>query len=100
MKPSELSYKLRRIAAAIDNSENPSRKMVATDIQKLIHKISGEITNRVENYIKDWHKKRYPGIGTMYDGDVQVLFSASKEGSGAYNWKVKKSYFKNESELN
>lgn len=40
MKPSQLSYHLRRIASAIDNSKNPSRSLVARDLNDLIYRIS------------------------------------------------------------
>lgn len=42
MKPSQLSHHLRRIASAIDNSENPSRTLVARDLKDLIYKISSD----------------------------------------------------------
>jgi hypothetical protein len=40
MDPRTLSSALRRIASAIDNSENPSRELVAQDISKLITRLS------------------------------------------------------------
>lgn len=40
MDPNQLSNELRRIANAIDNSSNPNRNMVVSDIKNLISKIS------------------------------------------------------------
>jgi len=36
MKPSQLASQLRRIAAAIDNSRNPDRTLVARDLKKVL----------------------------------------------------------------
>jgi hypothetical protein len=36
MKPSEVAFKLRQIAAAIDNSRNPRRDLVARDLKRII----------------------------------------------------------------
>lgn len=40
MEPRSLSVALRRIAAAIDNSRNPSRELVAQDLSGLISRLS------------------------------------------------------------
>lgn len=42
MSPSELSASLRRIAAGIDKSKNPDRKLVAKDIKSLLASVEGE----------------------------------------------------------
>lgn len=43
MKPSELSKELRRIAAAIDSSKNPSRELVLKDIKKIAAAVGGQV---------------------------------------------------------
>jgi len=40
MKPSQLASQLRRIASAIDNSQNPDRTLVARDLKKVLAGIS------------------------------------------------------------
>lgn len=40
MTPKQLSYKLRRIAAAISNSKKPNKDLVIRDLKKLISSIS------------------------------------------------------------
>lgn len=42
MKPSELVLHLRRIAAAIDNSQQPHKHLVALDLKKLLARIAGQ----------------------------------------------------------
>lgn len=42
MEPALLARELRRIATAINNSENPSRKLVYQDIKRLIHTLATE----------------------------------------------------------
>jgi len=41
ISPSRISTSLRRIASAIENSENPSRELVARELQRLVRKIAG-----------------------------------------------------------
>lgn len=36
MKPSQVAYKLRRIASAIDKSTNPRRDLVADDLRQIV----------------------------------------------------------------
>jgi hypothetical protein len=43
--PSFISSQLRRIATAIDNSSNPSRALVARDLQRLILRLSSSISD-------------------------------------------------------
>jgi len=38
--PSRVSSALRRIASAIENSKNPSRELVARDLQDLVDRLS------------------------------------------------------------
>ena len=40
--PSDLVFHLRRIAAAIENSKSPSRKLVANDLGLLVRKLSSK----------------------------------------------------------
>jgi len=40
MKPQELSSVLRRMAAAIENSKNPSRKLVAKELSRVISRVA------------------------------------------------------------
>lgn len=40
MKPTELSATLRRIAAAIENSQSPSKSAVANDLKKVLNKLA------------------------------------------------------------
>jgi hypothetical protein len=42
MNPRQLSSEIRRIASAIENSKNPSRELVARDIQRLISHVAGD----------------------------------------------------------
>jgi hypothetical protein len=42
MNPSDLYSALRRIAAAIDNSTNPSRELVARDLQSLVTRLAND----------------------------------------------------------
>jgi hypothetical protein len=46
MNPALLSRELRRIATAINNSDNPSRKLVYQDIKRLIHRLSADEGSR------------------------------------------------------
>jgi len=40
VKPARVAHILRQIASAIDNSQNPSRKLVVEDIQRVIANIN------------------------------------------------------------
>ncbi len=42
MKPSETAETLRKIAAAIDNSKNPDRRMVAADLKRVLAAVEEE----------------------------------------------------------
>jgi len=42
MKPSETAETLRKIAATIDNSESPDRRLVASDLKKVLAAIEAE----------------------------------------------------------
>ena len=44
MTPQELSQEIRRIAARIEASNNPSRKLVAQDIQRIISRLANAET--------------------------------------------------------
>jgi hypothetical protein len=46
VKPSEVSAKLRQIAATIDRSRNPRRDLVASDIRKIVATMAGMWTMR------------------------------------------------------
>jgi hypothetical protein len=50
MKPSEVSVKLRQIATAIDNSNNPRRDLVARDLGLLVSRIA---TSDAEAWVRD-----------------------------------------------
>ena len=96
MNPSELADNLRRIAAAIDNSENPSRKLVAADIQKLIHKIALKINDEAAKNIAAWHKEQYPELDDLY-----VYWSnKGHAGDGYYKWNIPKSLIDSEHKKN
>jgi hypothetical protein len=42
MTPQELASEIRKIAAKIDASKNPSRKLVAADIKRVINRLATE----------------------------------------------------------
>ena len=42
MGPQELSYEIRRIAAAIDRSERPSRHLIARDLNAVLQRLAFE----------------------------------------------------------
>ena len=63
MKPSEVSGLLRRIAAAIDNSKSPDRRMIVADLKKVVAQISETAMpaskggmDMVQKYIDDLKK--------------------------------------------
>jgi len=98
MNPSRLSSSLRRIAAAIDNSKNPSRELVARELKSLVtHLASDERINyykglqrmlqRMHNAI-DMDKKKeslelfYGGLGhfVALTNDSDLIASQRKIG--------------------
>jgi hypothetical protein len=56
MSPVQLSTELRRIAAKIDNSNNPSCSAVAADLKELILKISAEKSPDI-SWLEEKHQK-------------------------------------------
>jgi hypothetical protein len=63
MKPYQVALKLRQIAATIDNSKNPRRELVASDLYQLISVLrvgatfKRETYDEVKNGIEDLAKK-------------------------------------------
>ena len=69
MKPSQLASQLRRIAAAIDNSKNPDRTLVAKDLKKVLAAVSsgtGALRAIIEN-------EEIVGIEADFNGKKYVL---------------------------
>ena len=52
MKPSEMSAQLRRIAAMIDNSSNPSKDLVIKDLSSIIRRASNDPKKKAEEIWK------------------------------------------------
>ena len=57
MKPSEVVNSLHHIAAIIENSQSPSRKLVAKDLSKLILKLS--VNQKFMDDNTNWTDERY-----------------------------------------
>lgn len=53
MKPSEMSAILRRIASAIDKSENPKRELVVRDIRMVLAAITNHFDDKALGEIRD-----------------------------------------------
>jgi hypothetical protein len=52
MKPSHIASRLRQIAAAIDNSKNPRRDLVARDLQQVIIAVGSALSDFEEYMIE------------------------------------------------
>lgn len=95
MKPSQVSTKLRQIAAAIDNSKNPRRDLVALDLKKLVKDIhkkylgglteeNQELKDIIDNLVESAEraeKLQFTKTGKAVTDAVNVLFTelAKKE---------------------
>jgi hypothetical protein len=53
MKPSEISIILRRIATAIDKSENPNRELVTRDIRMVLAAVTNRFDDKALGEIRD-----------------------------------------------
>lgn len=86
MKPSQVSTKLRQIAAAIDNSKNPRRDLVAADLKRVIIAVddkypvedSESFEGMTEASVEDMQRLGYVPIDATvlqaeYDSDVVVI---------------------------
>jgi len=83
MKPSQLSFHLRRIASAIDNSSRPSRALVAAEIQNVVRSLTSRRASKMvpgykidnKNLSQNNLKKQFPdditGLPTI---DVDALY--------------------------
>jgi hypothetical protein len=69
MKPSELANSLRRIAAGIDNSKKPDRRLVAAALKKLLI-AAGESSGSIIIHVH--------GDGEMYDVTQSVSITSNQ----------------------
>ena len=71
MKPSQLASQLRRIAAGIDNSKNPSRRLVTQDIKRILVAVVPRLFEPVAPVDSDPNSKNYKvwihGEGGWYE---------------------------------
>lgn len=77
MKPSQVSTKLRQIAAAIDNSENPCRDLVAADLRRIVASVDPEYLGELimENLAK---LTRHGPLDMELNGETwDIAFSSS-----------------------
>ena len=84
MKPSEVSNTLRHIASTIDNSQKPSKELVAKDLKKIIAVVNEEQDSDIdysksstEEYLKNLDDllKAY-GVNALTDEAKQELMKA------------------------
>lgn len=80
MKPSQLSFHLRRIASAIDNSSRPSRALVAADIQNVVRSLTSRRASKMvpgysmETNLSESNVKNLVDITGLYTIDVDSLY--------------------------
>jgi hypothetical protein len=86
MKPSVVANSLRRIASALSNSKNPSRKLVARDLKKILAAISSK-----EMEVWQFLYGRTIPYSTSEDADAEdragsLLFWDAFEELGMVDW--------------
>lgn len=80
MNPSELSSVLRKIAASINNSSNPSRELVVKDLQKILASLKMAAPPSVPRLVEQedmgasWERLNVPGMPqeNVYDDPAQL----------------------------
>ena len=83
MKPSQIADALRRIASRIEKSNNPDRRLVAQDLNKVLAAISGKRVGAIETNGWAWLATSQMDVPTM-DGS-QLLWFAMRD-LGMDNW--------------
>jgi hypothetical protein len=94
MDPRSLSSALRRIASAIDNSENPSRELVSRDLRNIVARLAGtreqEMVSAINSLVHDMTLGTLPRSATnlkFYLGRAEDIWGKNTQG-----WDVVEEY--------